>query len=201
MVKMLKIIFLFLFVGTVITSCNNSGSAQYEQAVKRELASGKRVDTVFFGLYFGMTSKQFFTYCWQMSKQGVFTDGVNNQYVLYKLNNNELKHPASMNFYPDFQNDKIFRMRVLYQYDAWAPWNKQQYSDSLLQDVVHLYEKQYQKTNPFITITDKKRGTIYVKVDGNRRITIGRYNDAVVKADITDLVVERQINDSSAVKK
>lgn len=198
---MLKTVFLVLFIGAAVAACNNSGSAEYEKVMKRELESGKRIDTVFFGLYFGMTSKQFFTYCWQMSKQGVFTDGLNNQYVLYKLNNKELKYPASMNFYPDFQNDKIFRMRVLYQYDAWAPWNKPLFSDSLLKDVVHLYEKQYQKSNPFITITDSKRGTIYVKVDGNRRITIGRYNDAIVKADITDLIVERQMSDSNAVKK
>ena len=200
MTKMLKVIFLLLFMGVIIAGCENTGSTEYDRVVKQELASGKKMDSIFFGLYFGMKSKDFFTYCWQMSKQGIFTDGVNNQFVLYKLNNKELKYPASMNFYPDFQGDKIFRMRVMYQYDGWAPWNKQMYSDSLVQDVLHLYEKQFQK-NPFITMTDKKRGTIYVKVDGNRRITIGRYNDAVVKADITDLIVERQMNDSNAVKK
>jgi hypothetical protein len=39
---------------------------------------------------------------------------------------------------------------------------------------------------------DEKRGTIYIKVDGNRRITIGRYNDLQVKVDYTDLSVKRK---------
>ena len=103
-------------------------------------------------------------------------------YVLYKLKNNELKHPASMNFYPDFYQNKIYKMRVNFQYDSWAPWNKQLYADSLLQDVLKLYKNWYNRGNPFIKINDKEKGMLYVKVDGNRRITIGRYNDMLSKS-------------------
>jgi len=119
-------------------------------------------------------------------------------YVLYKLINNELKQSASMNFYPDFYKKKIYKMRVNFQYDSWAPWNKQLYADSLLQDVLKLYKNWYNRGNPFIKINDKEKGLLYVKVDGNRRITIGRYNDMLVKVDYTDLLAEEQMKKENA---
>ena len=84
-------------------------------------------------------------------------------------------------------------MRVGFQYNAWAPWNKAQFSDSLLPDVLKMYKKWYPEGNDFIKIVDKTKGTIYVKVDGNRRITIGRFNDMLVKVDYTDLLVEQKV--------
>jgi hypothetical protein len=188
--KVLICLFLIVFL---VTSCTDSSFRQYETLMKNELESGKRSDSLFFGIYFGMTSKQFFAHCWELNKKGIFTDGENNMYVLYKLKNNELKHPASMNFYPDFYKNKIYKMRVNFQYDAWAPWNKQLYADSLLLDVLQFYKNWYRQGNPFIKIDDKEKGTLYVKVDGNRRITIGCYNDMVVKGDYTDLLVEQQM--------
>jgi hypothetical protein len=97
-----------------------------------------------------------------------------------------------MNFYPDFHNDKIYKMRVTLNYDAWAPWNKSMGSDSLLVNTLNLFKTWYQG-NPFLTIQDKKRGTIYVKVDGNRRITVGKYDDIRVKIDYTDVSVEKSL--------
>jgi hypothetical protein len=168
---------------------------KYNSLVKKELATNKRVDSIFFGIHFGMTQKNFFAYCWGMNKKGVFTDGddnMGNMYVLYKLEK-ELKYPAALNFYPDFKDSSIWRMRVNIQYDAWAPWNKQMFADSLLPDVLTMYKKWYSDGNSFIQINDPKRGVIYVKVDGNRRITIGKYNDMLVKIDYTDLLVEKQL--------
>lgn len=98
-----------------------------------------------------------------------------------------------MNFYPDFYENRIAVMRAEFHYDAWAPWNKAQFSDSLLPDVLKLYKKWYPGGNDFIAITDKTKGTIYVKVDGNRRITIGRFNDMLVKVDYTDLIIEEKL--------
>src|SRR5689334_20706560 len=122
-------IFACLFFGLVVTGCTDSSFSHYETLMKNELASGKRTDSLFFGIYFSMTSKQFFAHCWELNKQGIFTDGANNMYVLYRLKNNELKHAASMNFYPDFYQNKIYKMRVNFQYDAWAPWNKKLFAD------------------------------------------------------------------------
>lgn len=179
----------------VLPQCRNANTS-YQTLVQEELKSGKRVDSIFFGITFNMPSKKFFIHCWEMNKKGLFRDGVNNMFVLHNLNKGQLKHPASMNFYPDFYKDKIFRMRVEYQYVGWSPWNKQLYTDSLVKDVLNLYKRTYNTGNPFLTISDKKRGEIYVKVDGNRRITIGKFNDMIVKVDFTDLIIEEEINNA-----
>ena len=90
---------------------------KYNSLVKTELASNKRVDSIFLGMHLGMTQKDFYLHCWQMNQKGILTDGNDargNMTVLYKLNK-ELKYPASMNFFPDFQDSSIWKMRVDYQ--------------------------------------------------------------------------------------
>ena len=187
----MRAIFALVFL-VFCSSCTSNGFEKYEKLKAKELSTGKRTDSIFFGLSLGMPIKDFYTHCWQMNKQGIFRDGYNNNYVLYKLNRNELKHAGSMNFYPDFMNEKIARMRIIYQYDGWAPWNKPLSSDSLLPDIIRLYKTWYPAGNDFIKIDDPKKGTIYVKVDNNRQITIGRFDDMYVKADFTDLIAEKQ---------
>ena len=177
-----------------LTGCiKESGYEKYIATTEKEMASGVRVDSLFFGISLGMTAEDFYEHCWEMNRKGLFTDGEANTAVMYQLKNEELKHPATMNFYPDFYQGKIFRMRVNYQYDGWAPWNKHMYSDSLQLDVLNLYKIWFSGGNPFIEVEDKTRGTIYVKVDGNRRIIIGKHNDFRVNVDFTDLQVEEKI--------
>jgi hypothetical protein len=81
-------------------------------------------------------------------------------------------------------------MWARFKYLGWSPWTKHLDSDDLLDDVLKLYQKWYPGGNPFIKIEDEKRGIIYVKVDGNRRIIIGRYDDIQVEADYSDLSVK-----------
>jgi hypothetical protein len=176
----------------VVSGCSWLGGSDYNRLVKKELAKGTRSDSLFMGIYLGMASKTFYAHCWDLNKKGIFTNGSNNTSVLYKPGK-DLKYQASMNFYPDFYEDKIFSMWATFEYDAWAPWNKAQQADSLLPDVLQLYKKWYPGGNDFITITNKDRGTIFVKVDGNRRITIGKFDDRKVKVDYTDLLIEQKL--------
>lgn len=190
MKDILKAFLLLLIV--LYTACSqNNGLKEYNQLVKSELAGNKRVDSIFFGIHFGMTGKEFFAYCWEMNKKGLFTDGKSNTAVLYRLDHNELKYSASMNFYPEIEQGKINKMRVSFQYDAWAPWNKHLFSDSLLPDVLHLYNRWYVGGNPFIKI-GKKENPIYIKVDGNRRITIRKQEDMEVIVEYTDLLTKQK---------
>jgi len=186
--KNILLVLLVAFIG-----CQESGIEKYRSLVTSELRSDKKVNDIFFGTSLGMTSKDFYMHCWQMNKKGLFTDGMNNMSVSYKLAENELKHPATMNFYPEFHDGKIYKMWTMFQYEGWAPWNKKLGSDSLLPEVVKLYERWYPEGNPFIVVNDKKKGTLYIKVDGNRRIIIGRYDDVDVRAEYTDLNIEEQI--------
>ena len=175
----------------LLAACRQSGIDQYNSLVKKELQSKKKVNDIFFGISLGMASKDFYVHCWNMNKKGLFSDGAGNTAVLYKLT--ELHHPADLYFYPEFRNGKIFKMWAKFQYSGWAPWNKKLGSDSLLMDVVQLYRKWYPGGNPFIMISDKAKGDIYIKVDGNRRIIIGRFDDVQVKADYTDLTIEPEL--------
>ena len=183
---------LYVALILLIMACNAGKKKTYSELVKQELAKGIRQDSLFLGIFLGMSSKNFYGHCWELNKKGVIADGNNNTMVLYKSPLG-FKYPASMNFYPDFYEDKIAKMRVQYQYDGWAPWNKHLFADSLLPEVVNLYKKWYPEGNEFISITDSIKGTIYVKVDGNRRITIGKYNEMLVKADFTDLLIEEKL--------
>jgi hypothetical protein len=192
----------YCFVAVIlfaVCSCKSSGSKQYDKLVKTELAKGVRVDSLFLGIRFGMTSKAFYGYCWELNKKGIISDGSNNTMVLYKIDSG-LRFPASMNFYPDFYDNKVANMRVTFQYNAWAPWNKAQFSDSLLPDVLQLYKKWYPGGNDFIEMTDKDKRTVYVKVDGNRRLLLGKFDDMIVKAEFTDLLEEEKIKKQNGIK-
>jgi hypothetical protein len=192
MKDILKAILLFFFV-TLYTGCTRDNSnKQYNRLVETELASNKRVDSIFFGIYLGMTGKEFFTHCWEMNKKGLFTDGQSNTAVLYRLNHNELKYPASMNFYPEMNENKITKMSATFQYEGWAPWNRHLFSDTLLPDVLNLYKRWYNSGNPFIEMRTSGKPPIYVKIDGNRRIIIGQKDDMQVKVDYTDLLTEKK---------
>ena len=83
-------------------------------------------------------------------------------------------------------------MRVEFSYDGWAPWNKNLFTDSLQSDVLQLYKKWYGDNN-FITMTDSVKGTIFIKVDANRRIIIGKFDDSHVKIDYTNLLVDKEL--------
>ena len=54
-----------------------------------------------------------------------------------------------------------------------------------------------QRRNSFIRVDDEKRGTVYVKVDGNRRITIKKYDDVLIKVEFVDMPVEKKIKDKN----
>ena len=187
----------FLLITTfMLMACSQKKDIdKYNSLVKTELASNKRVDSIFLGLHLGMTQSNFYTHCWEMNQKGILTDGLDatgNMTVLYKLPK-ELKYPVSMNFFPDFQDSTIWKMRVDFRYDGWVPWNKSLGADSLLPDVLAMYKKWYGDGNPFIQVNDEKRGTVYVKVDGNRRITMKKYEDVFVKVDYTDMLAEKQL--------
>ena len=185
----LKYFLLSLMMG--LFACQHSALDEYSRLVKKELDSRKKVNDIFFGIHLGMSSKDFYVHCWNKNKEGLFTDGAGNTSVLYELDSTQLKHPADMNFYPEFMNGKIHKLWAKFRYKGWMPWNKELGSDKLLPDVIGLYNKWYPGGNPFIKVQDEKRGTKYVKIDGNRQIVISLFDDTDVKAEYKDLSVSK----------
>ncbi len=174
-----------LVFGLLVFGC--SPEFKYERDLNRELDSEVRHDTLFMGIYLGMPEKDFYTLCWKLNMDGVIRQGSTNTTVEYS-EREELKAPATLNFYPDFADNKIVELPVRFKYNGWAPWNKSLSSDSLQLDVLQWYEKEYEGS--FMAITHPKWGTAYVNIKGNRRISIFKEDDMHVWAVFKDMQVE-----------
>jgi hypothetical protein len=163
---------------------------------KRELASGKVVNELFFGLELGMTQKHFFETCWNLNKKGVLTNGPTELSVEHSLVFPS-GHPGKMRFYPQFNEEKIYLMPAEFQYDGWSPWNEELAVEKLRQDVVKLFEKWYGEG--FIQVTNEDKSQIvFVKMDGNRRIRIFKKHLSAVRAEIVDLPIQRKISQKAS---
>ena len=149
-------------------------------------------DSLFLGTYFGMEKKEFFEYCWEMNRQRKFIHGPTNQSVEYKLVD-ELKDPVTMRFYPSFHHDRIYEMPVTFNYEGWAPWNKQFSADTLLVNMVDVFKRWYGED--FEELDHKTMGKVYYRIDGHRRINLFRKDDQYVQAVFTDLKVEKQLKE------
>lgn len=174
--KITYLIFLWLTI-VGISACQDSPEEQYIRMEEEELESGIRHDSLFKGIHFTMEEKQFRDYCFNQNLEGEFKQGgvKSGNWVECKLKN-ELKYPAAINFFPKFQDNRITEMEAAIYYDnirLGAPVPK---GDSLLHDVLQLMEKWYGEG--FIKINSPYfyKEDVYVKVDGNRRITL--YKDA-----------------------
>ena len=185
-------IYLILLAGIFAASC----TSEYQRKVDQELASGERYDSLFLGVEFGMSREEFYKHCWELNRQELVIQGDQNTTVQYDLD--ELKFPAELNFYPDFHEDKIFQMPTTFAYKAWAPWNKNLSADSLQLDVLELLKDWY--GDDFIRVESKDRGVAFVRVDGNRRITLYKPDERDVHVLFTDLTVENQLKEMKSDK-
>ncbi len=168
---------------SLIIFFNCSAEYKYELMLRKELASGKQYDSLFLGIRFGMSSKEFYNHCWKLNKDKLIKQGSENNTVLYKIKN--FKYPTNMNFYPTFQNDKIVRMPVSFTYASWSPWNRDTFSSKLVIEVKSLMEKWY--GIGFLELEDEKGLPLWVKIDGNRKIQIKIISEKDVRVDFTDL--------------
>jgi len=185
-------IFLSICVIAFLSLANCSEKAKYERMVKDGLESGVRHDTLFLGFWLGMTSEEFYKKCWDLNKEGMLKQGEGNTSVLYKMTD-ELKATVKVNFYPEFYNDKIYQMPVTFQYEAWSPWNKEFSGDTLHIELLSVFERWYGKG--FMEVDKEMKGKAYVKIDGNRRISLykGMNADGIVWALYTDMSVDEEV--------
>jgi hypothetical protein len=178
-----------LFLGSFILiafSCTPKG--RYDRELRRGLKDGQRMDSLFLGIYLGMSDKDFYMHCWELNRKGLVIQGLNNVSVEYSLRK-ELKHPAIMNFYPVFTDGRISEMPVRFVYSGWAPWNKDLAADALQSDVVAWFTKSFGKG--FFKVRHREKGTAMVKIDKNRRISVFKTDDMYVWAVFTDMSVKK----------
>lgn len=183
--KVFLIGMLGMFLG--LTGLLSGCQSKYEQVRQRELARGIRHDSLFFGYYLGMPQEAFFARCTQLNRRKLITNGMGNK-VTYNLP--DLSSAAKMYFYPVFQDGKIIEMPVLVNYIQWAPWEKQYHADKMVPELVQLLEKWHGPG--FFKLSDPKKGTVYVKIDGNRQIVVGAQDEQFAKIVFSDLLVKKR---------
>ncbi len=174
MMKLIKLMAGFLLTLMFLMGCEDSPEEQYLKWEKQELATGLRYDSLFMGIYFQMPQKKFREHCYQLNLDGKFKQGgkKNTIWVEYKMEE-EMDYPAAINFYPTFENDVITEMNAAIYYDDHAVFRDGIFeSDSLLMDVLNLMDEWYGKGFVLIKSPVFYQEDVYVKVTGNRRITV-----------------------------
>ena len=143
-----------------------------------------KLDSLFLGLRFGMTSQAFFDRCMVLNKEGKTIQGSHNTSVLY-IDRENFKLPVDMNFYPAFMDDKMFAMPLYFNYKAWAPWNRELQSDVLILEVKKLMEKWF---GPGFQEKKLASGRVgYYKIDHPRIVTIKIRDEQYVDVLIENL--------------
>ena len=177
-----------LLVVVHLTACKS----EYQQYVEAELASGVYEDSLIFGMRLGQTKKEFFATCWELNKQKLISQGTGNTTARFitdrDSSGNKSPQSKDMLFYGIFDENDIMRgMEMTYSYLAWAPWNDDRQSDSLLMHIRDLYLLEYPGNN-FIEINlDGIDHKALVKIDGNRQILMYPKNRKDVVVKIEDL--------------
>ena len=173
-----------------LIACGGTKS-EYQQLADKELASGARYDSLFLGLHFGMSSEAFYKHCWELNKKGYIMEGPQNATARQKIE--VFENEAFMDFYPSFHEDKIWSMPVTFQYAAWSPWNKHLWSDKLIEEVKDLMDQWYGPGYIEVKNPGSQGSNAYIKVNGNRRISIYYAEEAKVHVDFVDLPTESAI--------
>ncbi|MCL6257734.1 hypothetical protein M3O96_01450 [Aquiflexum sp. TKW24L] len=179
-------VFMLLFALGLVVSCQTK--SEYDLVKERELASGKVVEDLFLDIKFGMGRKEFFGTCWEHNKNGVLVNGDHYLQIQYipKLASGK---SVQMNFYPDFENDKLFFMPMEFGYTQWFPGNEELSNENLTIDVVDLMESWYGEG--FFEVANKDKSiSAMVKIDGNRLIRVFKKNINTVRVEILDLRVK-----------
>ena len=173
-----------LIGGLTLSSCS-FGPRTYDDLKIESLETGIIHDSLFLGMYFKMPRDDFYNYCYEKNREGVFTHGQGNMSVAYDLGD-QLSHPATLNFYPRFNPREkwISGMNTSVHYKDWAPWLKDRFAQPLMDDFAPVLEEWFGKSMVKVTKDGKP---FYYILDGNMELTMTPLDDQMVDISITDL--------------
>jgi len=186
--------FLIIFTFTIL-SCESD----YSKLVKKELSTGVKNDSLFFGMKFNDTKKEFFATCQQLNNEKLVSHGPNNQFVEYTMKANEDDESSiQMLFYGMFNEEQIMTgMNMRFSYNAWAPWNTDLNAEKLIPSVKDTLQKWF-PGNEFMKVNLKKLNKdTFIKIDGNRQIKLYILDDKHLTVRIEDLDKKSEYNDHS----
>ncbi|NRB52615.1 MAG: hypothetical protein HRU41_33445 [Saprospiraceae bacterium] len=166
--------------------------SEYEQRVEKELASGVTQDSLILGLRMGLSKQEYFDACWELNRQQQINSGTGDasaHYITDRDSNglNTLRSKDVL-FFGVFDEEDIMRgMQMTYSFVAWAPWNRNMQSDSLLLHLRDEFLLDY-PGNDFIELKLKEaENPALVKIDGNRQILMYAKGKKDVVVKIEDL--------------
>tara|TARA_Y100000739_G_scaffold226947_1_gene235485 strand:+ start:1291 stop:1887 length:597 start_codon:yes stop_codon:yes gene_type:complete len=190
-----KIIFCLLVL-TPFLACEIE--SEYSKLLKKELKSGKSFNDLVLGLKIGQTKDDFYEICADLNKKKLITSGARNlypEYILYPKDSVENGKKIRMSFMGIFDNDRIMKgMDIRFNYYSWIAWREEYNSDNLINEIKDTLQLWYPGNN-FIEIDlqlDSKNNLAYVKIDGNRQITMYKIDGRDVAVIIED--VSEKIN-------
>ena len=190
-----KIIFCLLVL-TPFLACEIE--SEYSKLLKKELKSGKSFNDLVLGLKIGQTKDDFYKICADLNKKKLITSGARNlypEYILYPKDSVENGKKIRMSFMGIFDNDRIMKgMDIRFNYYSWIAWREEYNSDNLINEIKDTLQLWYPGNN-FIEIDlklDSKNNLAYVKIDGNRQITMYKIDGRDVAVIIED--VSEKIN-------
>ena len=190
-----KIIFCLLVL-TPFLACEIE--SEYSKLLKKELKSGKSFNDLVLGLKIGQTKDDFFEICAELNKKKLITSGARNlypEYILYPKDSVENGKKIRMSFMGIFDNDRVMKgMDIRFNYYSWIAWREEYNSDNLINEIKDTLQLWYPGNN-FIEIDlklDSKNNLAYVKIDGNRQITMYKIDGRDVAVIIED--VSEKIN-------
>ena len=190
-----KIIFCLLVL-TPFLACEIE--SEYSKLLKKELKSGKSFNDLVLGLKIGQTKDDFYEICADLNKKKLITSGARNlypEYILYPKDSVENGKKIRMSFMGIFDDDRIMKgMDIRFNYYSWIAWREEYNSDNLINEIKDTLQLWYPGNN-FIEIDlklDSKNNLAYVKIDGNRQITMYKIDGRDVAVIIED--VSEKIN-------
>ncbi len=188
--KLNKIIFCLLILSPFL-ACEVE--SEYSKLLKKELKSGKSFNDLVLGLKIGQTKDDFYKICADLNKKKLITSGARSlypEYILYPKDSVENGKKIRMSFMGIFDDDRIMKgMDIRFNYYSWIAWREEYNSDNLINEIKDTLQLWYPGNN-FIEIDlklDSKNNFAYVKIDGNRQITMYKIDGRDVAVIIEDL--------------
>jgi hypothetical protein len=173
---LLSISFFFL----CLTSCKKG---KYQTMLATASTSGIQEDSLTLGIRFGMTKEDFFDHCQKYNQAGdIFDSGTPlqvGQRITWKENQYQ------MNFYPQYESEKINKLDFEFYHTGFSKWNKQVYSKEIIPEIKSYLEKEFNLTME--EFDHEKYGKAYVVFTGNRRLRIFLKNQKMVGGEFLDM--------------
>ena len=155
----------------LLASCGEKISPEAMQS--REMARGVRYDSLVYGIRFGMSMEDFARHCAEMNRKKLFMPNSQGNAVLLTLNEG-FEDTVKFEFFPDRNEDRtLIRLMGTLRYEAFSYYDEKYDIGNLLEEARDFFEKGY-GGNSFIAIPHENplMKHQYIKVDGNRKITL-----------------------------